>query len=363
MGSTVAFALLRDGRAVIGHVGDSRVYHLRAGRLLRVTRDHSAVQNLIDHGVLTEAQARNHPDASVLTRSLGQKAEVQVDLTTLDLAHGDILLLCSDGLWGCVNDQDIAAVAASPSLGAQGSADALLDLALRAGGPDNISIEYVRVGGGVPRKAAAAGEPSAVSRLRSRIPFSVLIGAVASLVVIAGLWALPHIFSIGRKVVESTHTDRDTTPGSPQPAGKPAAKPLSKPPEGNPRADKPTPGKQQTPAPTDQPGETASSRTRIGLLTPKAWTDEGAGPPWFEAFRKYSEAQVESIPESTLKGRCRKAVGREREIFYRGNFPQWIGLGSIIDRPARVERMPDGFENVCGNFDAVVLPAESDFSH
>jgi serine/threonine protein phosphatase PrpC len=150
MGSTVVLALLQQNAAGtvawIGHIGDSRAYRLRDGHIRRLTKDHSAVQELIDENLLTPAEAGNHPDASVLTRSLGHYAEVEIDIEAVPLLPGDSLLLCSDGLWGFVPKQEIQTVMADAHLPIESTAKALLEMALAAGGHDNIGIELVRVG-------------------------------------------------------------------------------------------------------------------------------------------------------------------------------------------------------------------------
>jgi serine/threonine protein phosphatase PrpC len=144
MGSTVALLLLRATKAYIGHAGDSRVYLIRGGEMSLLTSDHSIVQKMIDHGILTEAQSRTHPDASVLTRSLGQP-NVELELAEMDWAPGDALLLCSDGLWGYISEEALREAACAPAGTADEMADRLLDLALEAGGGDNISIIFLRL--------------------------------------------------------------------------------------------------------------------------------------------------------------------------------------------------------------------------
>src|ERR1039458_4730843 len=131
--------------AWIGHIGDSRAYLVRAGRLHRLTTDHSAVQVMLSHNLITPEEAKNHPDASVLTRSLGHQFEVEIDIEQHPLALGDTLLLCSDGLWGFVSELDIEKVVDAPGRTLESSAHGLLELALTAGGSDNISIEMARL--------------------------------------------------------------------------------------------------------------------------------------------------------------------------------------------------------------------------
>jgi serine/threonine protein phosphatase PrpC len=149
MGSTVVLALLvRNGSGVnawIGHIGDSRAYLAREGRLNHLTKDHSAVQSLLDCNLITPEQAANHPDASVLTRSLGHRPEVEIDISIVPLQPGDRLMLCSDGLWGYSPEPQIEAIVVDPSLSAEAAAQALLSLALAAGGHDNIGIELAHL--------------------------------------------------------------------------------------------------------------------------------------------------------------------------------------------------------------------------
>ncbi|MGA3080582.1 MAG: protein phosphatase 2C domain-containing protein [Terracidiphilus sp.] len=149
MGTTVVVALVQqdiDGtHAWVGHIGDSRAYLFRAGRLHRLTIDHSAVQSLLDRNLITPEEARHHPDASVLSRSLGHHATVEIDIEQHPLAVGDTLLLCSDGLWGFVAETEIQKTAADLALPLEIAAHNLLGLALAAGGRDNIGIEMARI--------------------------------------------------------------------------------------------------------------------------------------------------------------------------------------------------------------------------
>jgi protein phosphatase len=100
---------------------------------------------LLSHNLITPEEAKNHPDSSVLTRSLGHQPEVEIDVEQHPLAVGDTLLLCSDGLWGFVSDLDIQKMVDAPGRTLESSAHGLLELALAAGGNDNISIEMARL--------------------------------------------------------------------------------------------------------------------------------------------------------------------------------------------------------------------------
>ncbi|MFA5882656.1 MAG: Stp1/IreP family PP2C-type Ser/Thr phosphatase [Acidimicrobiia bacterium] len=139
MGTTLTAGVIDDTSLVIGHVGDSRAYRLRAGELRQVTTDHSVIAELMAAGELTEAEALVDPRRAMITRALGIDPTVTVDVLTVDLEPGDRLLLCSDGLTTMVRDdriEDILATEADPG----GAADALVAAANAAGGADNITV-------------------------------------------------------------------------------------------------------------------------------------------------------------------------------------------------------------------------------
>lgn len=144
MGATAVLALIRDGQALVAHVGDSRAYLFRDASLLRLTRDHTLVQKLVDDRLLTEEQAREHPDASVVSRAFGRSADLEIEIApVLDLLPGDRLVLCSDGLSGYVDDTAIRNVLANAGPDA---ADRLVDLALGTGSTDNVSVQVLTFG-------------------------------------------------------------------------------------------------------------------------------------------------------------------------------------------------------------------------
>ncbi len=161
MGTTLVAALLYAGRALIANVGDSRAYLLRAGELLQLTEDHSLVQQEVARGHLTPEQARNHSMKNVLTRALGAADTVEVDLFTRELALGDVLLLCSDGLHGPVPQPSIRELLMA-SRRPDEAASRLVDAANSLGGPDNVSVVVVRV----EELAAGGGEPGTDTQRR-----------------------------------------------------------------------------------------------------------------------------------------------------------------------------------------------------
>ncbi len=139
MGTTVVACLVPDARrAIVGHVGDSRAYLLRAGRLQALTRDHTIVEELVERGMLSAEDAERHPYKNVLSRNLGSKDNTKVDLIEVELKPGDRLLLCSDGLYGYASAEAIQYILGSGDPPDQVTSD-LIELALRGGGGDNVT--------------------------------------------------------------------------------------------------------------------------------------------------------------------------------------------------------------------------------
>ena len=146
MGTTTTAAILDEKaeEVAIGHVGDSRAYRLRRGKLERLTRDHSLVEEMRRKGQLTEAQAEDHPQRSIITRALGPEPEVEVDVQTVPAQAGDVFLICSDGLTTMLDDEHIGRLLARAT-SMPNAVRALVDEANRAGGRDNISVIAFKV--------------------------------------------------------------------------------------------------------------------------------------------------------------------------------------------------------------------------
>jgi len=155
MGTTVVMALIREDAALLGHIGDSRAYRLRGGQLELLTEDHTLVNELTKSGQLTPQEAAHHPRRNVLTRALGTDREVDADVQLIDWQNGDVMLLCSDGLSGLVEDSEVQAALERPGTGLEQRADELIELALAAGGDDNITVVLVADDG---RAYAAGGD-------------------------------------------------------------------------------------------------------------------------------------------------------------------------------------------------------------
>lgn len=142
MGTTCCALLLRDGAAYCAHVGDTRCYLRRGDNLLLMTEDHSAVMELVRRGVLSLEEARHHPDKNVISRALGSHASVEVTSWThpLALQTGDTFLLCSDGLYDLVSDEEILRTMTDGTPHPQHACDRLIALARSRGGHDNVSV-------------------------------------------------------------------------------------------------------------------------------------------------------------------------------------------------------------------------------
>lgn len=157
MGTTTTAAIvdLDKEEVAIGHVGDSRAYRLRGGRFEQLTRDHSLVEEMRRKGQLTDEQAEDHPQRSIITRALGPEPEVQVDLQTVPAQHGDVFLICSDGLTTMLDDERIAHILGRAT-SLEAAVRALVDEANRAGGRDNITVVAFRL---EDTAAPAGGNP------------------------------------------------------------------------------------------------------------------------------------------------------------------------------------------------------------
>ena len=143
MGTTIVAALAGRGEAVILNEGDSRAYHVNAGGIVLITRDHSLVEDLVERGELTREQARTHPHKNLITRALGAEPILMADCFRQALSRGDYLLLCSDGLSNVVNEQEMLYEVIH---GGEDEAccQRLLDIALSRGAPDNVTAVLVK---------------------------------------------------------------------------------------------------------------------------------------------------------------------------------------------------------------------------
>ncbi len=191
MGTTLTAVMVDGPHLAFAHVGDSRAYLLRQGRLSQLTQDHSMVADMVRAGQLTAEEARFHPQRSVITRALGSDPAMVVDTFDHEAEPGDRLLLCTDGLTTMVDDTVIERLLAEAS-GPQAAVEVLVDEANRAGGHDNITAVVIDIGD-VPASAMApaAGSGEARRRVAARLLWAVaalaLVGAAAW-----GAYSLAH---------------------------------------------------------------------------------------------------------------------------------------------------------------------------
>jgi hypothetical protein len=178
MGATGVALLAAGAGVLVGHVGDSRAYLWRRGQgLTRLTRDHTRVQKMLEAGLVTAEQAVTHPDASVLDRAIGYQATVEVDVSDwIRPRSGDMVLLCSDGLCGYVDDAEIGRILRSKGE-PQALADKLVDSALVKGGEDNVTVQLVSFRSGASL-SAVLGKPLVL------VPLSAFVCTVATLLVV-----------------------------------------------------------------------------------------------------------------------------------------------------------------------------------
>src|SRR5262245_59590580 len=223
MGTTLTAALLEGDEVAFGHVGDSRAYLLRGGELRRLTKDHSLVEELRRQGRLTEEQAEEHPQRSIITRALGPEPSVNVDTMTFPARDGDVFLLCSDGLTTMVSDDQIQEILTNAK-SLRSAVSRLIDAANQGGGRDNITAVAFRIAEAgaqeqeegatlISRTAEQAGltaerRRDAADRVRGRGPMPpprhrrrilgwVLAATAAIVIVGGGLLAARSIYFLG----------------------------------------------------------------------------------------------------------------------------------------------------------------------
>lgn len=210
MGTTCTAVVIDGNTMAVGHVGDSRCYLLHAGQLVRVTHDHSYVEELVAAGEITPEEARIHPNRSVITRALGSDPAMKADHFLIDVSRGDRVLLCSDGLSSMVPD-DVIEEAMVTTATPQSCADALVDLALTAGGHDNVTCVVIDI------KDDGIASHAFKARMRN-----VLIGIAIALVVVLG--AFMGVYGIARNTWYLTDVNGYVTlfrgiPGAPAALG------------------------------------------------------------------------------------------------------------------------------------------------
>lgn len=215
MGTTCTMVLFKDGTAHFAHVGDSRAYLFRDGRLEQVTEDHTLVERMVREGRLTGEEAARHPQRNIITNALGIDSEVEVDMFSIQLQEGNRLIICSDGLSSMVDHADLQSILAEGA-DPQTTAEKLVEAALDAGGEDNITVivldategegvETPAVSTAAPKPERADTEPEAPSgggggggKVLRRLLFAVLaLALVAGAAYFAMRYTLSNSWFVG----------------------------------------------------------------------------------------------------------------------------------------------------------------------
>ncbi|HEX2927980.1 MAG TPA: Stp1/IreP family PP2C-type Ser/Thr phosphatase, partial [Ruminiclostridium sp.] len=144
MGTTLTISVLKNDKLYIGHVGDSRVYLIRAKTIEKLTWDHSYIEELVKNGSITRDEAVNHPKKNVITRAVGYEAALQVDTYEIDIRENDEVLLCTDGLTNMLSEEEILEILTKEK-DPQAACDTLIENANNKGGEDNITVIIGRI--------------------------------------------------------------------------------------------------------------------------------------------------------------------------------------------------------------------------
>jgi protein phosphatase len=176
MGTTMTVALVEGQEVVIGHVGDSRAYRLRDGRIEQLTDDHSLVNELIKSGKLSPEEAETHPQRAVITRALGTDPDVDVDAFAVPAQEGDVFLVCSDGLTTMLDDEQILALLESNLDDLPKAGKALVAAANRSGGEDNITVVAFQIAAPPPESDEDLGETLTLPAVDSELEDTIVGG-------------------------------------------------------------------------------------------------------------------------------------------------------------------------------------------
>ncbi|MBQ4105448.1 MAG: Stp1/IreP family PP2C-type Ser/Thr phosphatase [Clostridia bacterium] len=141
MGTTCEFVFVKDRTVHVVHVGDSRTYAIRGGKIKQLTEDHSVVQEMVRRGEITPEEASQHPNKNIITRALGIRPEVCLDYIEANFTYGDVLLICTDGLTNCVSGGDIVKIVHENR--GEDMTNKLVDKAKDGGGTDNITVTVI----------------------------------------------------------------------------------------------------------------------------------------------------------------------------------------------------------------------------
>jgi serine/threonine protein phosphatase PrpC len=263
MGTTLVVAVILGRKVYVANVGDSRAYLIGKRRISQITSDHSWVEEQVQAGLLTPEQARRHPQRNLVTRALGSRPSVDVDLFEGELTAGDTLLLCSDGLTGRVEDGEIAAIVEEHP--PDEAARLLVSLANERGGSDNITVLIVST----EADGSALTVPAPRAPARKSLLLPVLIGTLALLVLIlGGLIAIRLLFWGEPAAGPSPLPVIATEPATPAPLVSPTAEVL------------PSPTTTPSAIPTEATAEPTSTLAPTSTPTPQPEpTNTASAPP------------------------------------------------------------------------------------
>jgi len=142
-GTTLTLVFAVNNQLISAHVGDSRLYRIRKDEIVLLTKDHSLVKRLVELGEISPSEANKHPQRNILYRAMGQDEHLEPDIELFTIDNGDLLMMCSDGLWGVLDDQKMLSIIQSKSNLNESSAQ-LVAAANEQGGPDNISVILIK---------------------------------------------------------------------------------------------------------------------------------------------------------------------------------------------------------------------------
>lgn len=208
MGATCVMVVIKDGLVYYGWVGDSRIYYISNGHIRQLTRDQSYVQQLVDQGTITAAQAEHHPQKNQILNALGMPGMNPPELCTAPLTPepGSVILLCSDGLSGMVDDETIKDIVSASDLSLQSRASKLIDRALANGGNDNVTVQLIQFEG---RTTANSPQPPMMAAPKRKSGQSMLWMLIVGIVVIVGL-VFAWIFIGGEEQKEADNQQQKT---------------------------------------------------------------------------------------------------------------------------------------------------------
>ena len=142
MGTTIVAVIIKNGEACIAHVGDSRAYKISDGKIQLITKDHSLVQEMLDLGQITQSEFENHPRKNIITRAMGVEEKIEIEFNTVEFGADDVLILCSDGLSGLVEQKDLLEIYNSSEFSTL--SDKYIEAANDNGGVDNITVVVMK---------------------------------------------------------------------------------------------------------------------------------------------------------------------------------------------------------------------------